>query len=332
MVVRKEVCLTQSEWYVMDCLWAYAPQTVMQLATDLSQRAGWAQEHHHHHSGADGGQGTGPQHTRGPGQAVSPMCAAGGGSKVGGLLLPGLYLSGECGADGVHHGGWQAGHTTAGGPAGEGGPPPKSRSGRSGGAPDAGGGARLRGRSPLPIQLRRVCGSRGGRSPIHLTAPPVSSAGYPPIEEEGALEEARSLLLQAVEYDDSRDATAFGFSDMAPYSYQLALSMREDWMYFYLYPSSNGPVYVLPYLDGRPAGPSPWPPCPAAPFLSSSVSQLSLPRFRPRMTCSPPSGRPTLSSAARGALTAALRPSSPPQRPGHSWSPSFPAVGTPPIP
>lgn len=108
MVVRKEVCLTQSEWYVMDCLWAYAPQTVMQLATDLSQRAGWAQEHHHHHSGADGGQGTGPQHTRGPGQAVSPMCAAGGGSKVGGLLLPGLYLSGECGADGVHHGGWQA--------------------------------------------------------------------------------------------------------------------------------------------------------------------------------------------------------------------------------
>lgn len=74
---------------------------------------------------------------------------------------------------------------------GEGGPPPKSRSWRSGGAPDAGGGARLRGRSPLPIQLRRVCGSRGGRSPIHLTAPPVSSAGYPPIEEEGALEEAR---------------------------------------------------------------------------------------------------------------------------------------------
>lgn len=42
MVVRKEVALTQSEWYVMDCLWAYAPQTVMQLATDLSQRAGWA--------------------------------------------------------------------------------------------------------------------------------------------------------------------------------------------------------------------------------------------------------------------------------------------------
>ena len=42
MVVRKEVCLTQSERYVMDCLGAYAPQTVMQLATDLSQRAGWA--------------------------------------------------------------------------------------------------------------------------------------------------------------------------------------------------------------------------------------------------------------------------------------------------
>ena len=130
------------------------------------------QEHHHHHSGADGGQGTGPQHTRGPGHAVSPMCAAGGGSKVGGLLLPGPYLSGECGADGVRHGGWQAGHPAAGGPAGEGGPLQKSRSGRSGGAPDAGGGARLRGRSPLPIQLRRVCGGRGGRSvhPSHSAA------------------------------------------------------------------------------------------------------------------------------------------------------------------
>lgn len=44
MVVRKEVCLTQSEWYVMDCLWEHAPQTVMQLAARLSQRAGWAKD------------------------------------------------------------------------------------------------------------------------------------------------------------------------------------------------------------------------------------------------------------------------------------------------
>ena len=44
MRVRKEVCLTQSEWYVMDCLWEHAPQTVMQLAARLSQRAGWAKD------------------------------------------------------------------------------------------------------------------------------------------------------------------------------------------------------------------------------------------------------------------------------------------------
>lgn len=56
---------------------------------------------------------------------------------------------------------------------------------------------------------------------------------------------------------------------MAPYSYQLALSMREDWMYFYLYPSSNGPVYVLPYLDGAASGA-----VPVAALPSSTISQL----------------------------------------------------------
>lgn len=122
---------------------------------------------------------------------------------------------------------------------------------------------------PSPYSYAGYAAAVEGARSIHLTAPPVSSAGYPPIEEEGALEEARSLLLQAVEYDDSRDATAFGFSDMAPYSYQLALSMREDWMYFYLYPSSNGPVYVLPYLDGAASGA-----VPVAALPSSTISQL----------------------------------------------------------
>ena len=56
---------------------------------------------------------------------------------------------------------------------------------------------------------------------------------------------------------------------MAPYSYQLALSMREDWMYFYLYPSSNGPVYVLPYLDGAASGA-----VPVAALPSSTIPQL----------------------------------------------------------
>ena len=122
---------------------------------------------------------------------------------------------------------------------------------------------------PSPYSYAGYAAAVEGARSIHLTAPPVSSAGYPPIEEEGALEEARSLLLQAVEYDDSRDATAFGFSDMAPYSYQLALSMREDWMYFYLYPSSNGPIYVLPYLDGAASGA-----VPVATLPSGTIPQL----------------------------------------------------------
>ena len=174
------------------------------------------------------------------------------------------------------------------------------------------------------------------RRPWRALGPSISqrrqspARGILPIEEEGALEEARSFLLKAVEYDDSRDATAFGFSDMAPYSYQLALSMREDWMYFYLYPSSNGPVYVLPYLDGAPAGPSPWLPCPAAPFLSSSVSAQS-PSIQTQDDLLSAIRRPTLSSAAR-ALTAALRPHLLPRGQGTAGHPHFPAVGTPPIP
>lgn len=38
----EEKALTNSEWYVMDCLWAQAPMTVMELAASLEQRIGWA--------------------------------------------------------------------------------------------------------------------------------------------------------------------------------------------------------------------------------------------------------------------------------------------------
>lgn len=38
----EEKVLTNSEWYVMDCLWAQAPMTVMELAAALEQRICWA--------------------------------------------------------------------------------------------------------------------------------------------------------------------------------------------------------------------------------------------------------------------------------------------------
>lgn len=38
----EEKALTNSEWYVMDCLWTQAPMTVMELAASLEQRIGWA--------------------------------------------------------------------------------------------------------------------------------------------------------------------------------------------------------------------------------------------------------------------------------------------------
>lgn len=34
--------LTNSEWYVLDCLWNRSPQTVMELVAALHSRLGWA--------------------------------------------------------------------------------------------------------------------------------------------------------------------------------------------------------------------------------------------------------------------------------------------------
>ena len=34
--------LTNSEWYVLDCLWERSPQTVMELVAALGERLGWA--------------------------------------------------------------------------------------------------------------------------------------------------------------------------------------------------------------------------------------------------------------------------------------------------
>ena len=38
----EDVNLTNSEWYVLDCLWARSPQTVMELVAALNDRLGWA--------------------------------------------------------------------------------------------------------------------------------------------------------------------------------------------------------------------------------------------------------------------------------------------------
>ena len=38
----EDVNLTNSEWYVLDCLWERAPMTVMELVGALGDRLGWA--------------------------------------------------------------------------------------------------------------------------------------------------------------------------------------------------------------------------------------------------------------------------------------------------
>ena len=269
MVVRKEVCLTQSEWYVMDCLWAYAPQTVMQLATDLSQRAGWAKSttittlEQMEAKGLVRSTPVGRDTQYHPcvrreEAAKSEVC-----SFLDRIYRGSVGLMVSAMADGRQAIQQRVARL------GKGDRPQKAALAAVAVLLTLAAVLAFGGGPPSPYSYAGYAAAVEGARSIHLTAPPVSSAGYPPIEEEGALEEARSLLLQAVEYDDSRDATAFGFSDMAPYSYQLALSMREDWMYFYLYPSSNGPVYVLPYLDGAASGA-----VPVAALPSSTISQL----------------------------------------------------------
>ena len=37
-----DINLTNSEWYVLDCLWERSPMTVMELVAALGERLGWA--------------------------------------------------------------------------------------------------------------------------------------------------------------------------------------------------------------------------------------------------------------------------------------------------
>lgn len=40
--MKKEVRVTNSEWYVMNCLWEESPRTLMQLVPLLNDRVGWS--------------------------------------------------------------------------------------------------------------------------------------------------------------------------------------------------------------------------------------------------------------------------------------------------
>lgn len=37
-----EINITNSEWYVMECLWEQAPKTLMQMVEELKDNVGWA--------------------------------------------------------------------------------------------------------------------------------------------------------------------------------------------------------------------------------------------------------------------------------------------------
>ena len=40
--MKQEIRVTNSEWYVMNCLWEESPRTLMQLVPLLNERVGWS--------------------------------------------------------------------------------------------------------------------------------------------------------------------------------------------------------------------------------------------------------------------------------------------------
>lgn len=42
IIVKKEIRVTNSEWYVMNCLWEEHPRSLMQLVPLLNERVGWS--------------------------------------------------------------------------------------------------------------------------------------------------------------------------------------------------------------------------------------------------------------------------------------------------
>lgn len=40
--MKQEIRVTNSEWYVMNCLWEESPRTLMQLVPILNERVGWS--------------------------------------------------------------------------------------------------------------------------------------------------------------------------------------------------------------------------------------------------------------------------------------------------
>ncbi len=41
-IVKQEIHVTNSEWYLMNCLWEESPRTLMQLVPLLKERVGWS--------------------------------------------------------------------------------------------------------------------------------------------------------------------------------------------------------------------------------------------------------------------------------------------------
>lgn len=41
-IVKQEIRVTNSEWYLMNCLWEEHPRTLMQMVPVLKERIGWS--------------------------------------------------------------------------------------------------------------------------------------------------------------------------------------------------------------------------------------------------------------------------------------------------
>lgn len=92
--------LTNSEWYVLDCLWERSPMTVMELVSALHEKVGWAKSTTITTLRRMEDKGLLHCQVGGPRQALHPGGGAAERRPAVYPLLPGPGIPRQCGVDG----------------------------------------------------------------------------------------------------------------------------------------------------------------------------------------------------------------------------------------
>lgn len=92
--------LTNSEWYVLDCLWERSPMTVMELVSALHEKVGWAKSTTITTLRRMEDKGLLHCQVEGRAKHYTPAVERQSAARAGDPLLPGPGISRQCGVDG----------------------------------------------------------------------------------------------------------------------------------------------------------------------------------------------------------------------------------------